>query len=77
MSPIQFLRTLTKSKSDAWLGGVCGGLGVHTPLPSWVWRILFLTLFFFAGTGGVAYLVLWICLPEEQADKAETQDTSA
>ena len=41
MSPIQFLRTLTKSKSDVWLGSVCGGLGFHTTLPSWVWRILF------------------------------------
>ena len=71
MSPIQFLRTLTKSKSDAWLGGVCGGLGVHTPLPSWVWRILFLILFFCMGTGGIACLVLWICLPDELPGKPE------
>ena len=71
MSPIQFLRTLTKSKSDVWLGGVCGGLGFHTPLPSWVWRILFLVLFFCLGTGGIAYLVLWICLPDEQPGKPD------
>ena len=66
MSPLQFLQTLTKSKTDVWLGGVCGGLGAHTPLPSWVWRVLFLVLFFFAGTGGLAYVVLWICLPDEK-----------
>ena len=71
MSPIQFLRTLTKSKSDAWLGGVCGGLGVHTPLHSWAWRILFLVLFFCVGTGGIACLVLWICRPDEQPGKPE------
>ena len=66
MSPLKFLQTLTKSGTDVWLGGVCGGLGGHTPLPSWVWRMLFIVLFFCVGTGGLAYLVLWICLPDEK-----------
>ena len=58
------LRRLTKSKEDEWLGGVCGGLGEHTPLPSWVWRLVFLLLLFCYGTGVLLYILLWICLPE-------------
>src|SRR5438046_392712 len=38
---LSFLQNLTRSKTDCWLGGVCGGLGAHTPVPSWVWRVLF------------------------------------
>jgi len=62
-----WLRTLTKSKTDVWLGGVCGGLGEHTPLPSWGWRLLFLVLVCFYGGGILAYLLLWICLPEQSS----------
>jgi phage shock protein PspC (stress-responsive transcriptional regulator) len=58
------LRRLTKSKKDVWLGGVCGGLGEHTPLPSWVWRLVFLLLLCCYGTGVLVYVLLWICLPE-------------
>jgi phage shock protein C len=58
------LRRLTKSKTDVWLGGVCGGLGEHTPLPSWVWRLVFLILLCCYGTGVLVYVLLWICLPE-------------
>jgi phage shock protein C len=58
------LRRLTKSKKDKWLGGVCGGLGEHTPLPSWVWRLAFLLLLCCYGTGLLLYILLWICLPE-------------
>src|SRR5579885_2006711 len=35
---LTFLQNLKRSKTDCWLGGVCGGLGTHTPVPSWVWR---------------------------------------
>jgi phage shock protein C len=62
------LRHLTTSKTDEWLGGVCGGLGEHTPLPSWVWRLVFLGLFFCYGTGVLLYIALWICLPEPIRD---------
>ena len=58
------LRRLTKSKTDVWLGGVCGGLGEHTPLPSWVWRLVFLLLLCWYGTGVLLYVLLWICVPE-------------
>jgi phage shock protein C len=66
---IAVLRRLTKSKKDQWLGGVCGGLGEHTPLPSWVWRLLFLGLLICYGTGVLLYVLLWICLPQPSPDE--------
>ena len=68
------LRRLTKSKTDVWLGGVCGGLGEHTALPSWVWRLLFLLLLCWYGLGALLYVFLWICLPEplREASKSDT-----
>ena len=59
------LRGLTTSSKDCMIGGVCGGLGKYTPLPSWVWRVLFLVLLLCYGTGFLAYVILWICLPAE------------
>lgn len=63
---LTFLQKLTKSDADCWLGGVCGGLGVHSPVPSWVWRLIFLVLAFALGTGVAAYVILWICLPDDR-----------
>jgi phage shock protein PspC (stress-responsive transcriptional regulator) len=63
------LRRLTKSNADVWLGGVCGGLGEHTPLPSWVWRLVFLLLLCCYGTGVLLYVLLWICLPESVPER--------
>jgi phage shock protein C len=60
-----FLHQLARSRSDRLIGGVCGGLGRHTDLPSWAWRIIFcLTLLYF-GAGLLLYLLLWLFLPQE------------
>jgi phage shock protein C len=60
---LDFLQRLRKSEKDCQLGGVCGGLGEHTPVPSWVWRTLFLVLVFCVGIGVIPYLILWISMP--------------
>jgi phage shock protein PspC (stress-responsive transcriptional regulator) len=54
-----------RSRSDRWLGGVCGGLAVSTGAESWIWRLLFTLLFFAAGAGLMLYLVLWIFVPAD------------
>jgi len=64
MSDQNFLQTLKKSNKDKWIGGVCGGLGEHTAIPSWCWRLLFCLLFLFWGAGFVLYILLWIFLPK-------------
>ena len=57
------VRNLKKSATDKKIAGVCGGFGEHTPMPAWLWRALFLILVFLWGTGLVAYIILWICMP--------------
>jgi phage shock protein PspC (stress-responsive transcriptional regulator) len=60
-----FLQQLARSRTDRVIGGVCGGLGHNTDLPSWAWRVIFcLTLLYF-GAGLLIYILLWIFLPEE------------
>ena len=56
------LRNLRKSDKDRNISGVCGGLGEHTPVPSWIWRALFLVMLF-SGAGLIAYIILAICMP--------------
>ncbi len=62
-----WIQRLTKSKDDRWIGGVCGGLGIHTPVPSWAWRVLFCLLLFWFGTGLLIYILLWIFMPKAQS----------
>jgi hypothetical protein len=38
------LRELRRSNKDKKIAGICGGLGEYTPLPSWLWRAIFLAL---------------------------------
>ncbi|MCU6433461.1 PspC domain-containing protein [Undibacterium sp. Jales W-56] len=60
------LNQFRRSKSDQWLGGICGGLGKFTGLESWIWRLVFVLFSFYFGSGLVAYLLAWIFVPEEE-----------
>jgi len=54
-----------RSTTDRWLGGVCGGIARSTGTESWVWRLIFATLFVCAGVGLLVYLLVWIFVPSE------------
>ena len=56
---------LRRSRSDRWLGGVCGGLAKVSGLESWVWRLVFALFTISFGFGAVIYLLMWIFVPEE------------
>lgn len=71
------LRNLSKSKKDCVIGGVCGGLGTYTPIPAWMWRAAFLIALLFFGTGGLAYVILWIALPEGKTEPPAEPPTAA
>ena len=58
-----FLHRLSLSSTDRVIGGVCGGLGAHTGLPSWAWRVIFCVSTFYFGIGLLFYLLLWIFIP--------------
>jgi phage shock protein PspC (stress-responsive transcriptional regulator) len=70
MTQDNWLRAFTKSDKDRWLGGICGGLGETTPLPSWAWRLMFVLLVTIYGTGLFIYILLWIFAP----NKPQTED---
>jgi phage shock protein C len=65
--PASTLSRLHRSVSDRWFGGVCGGLGELTGIPSWSWRILFVLTAFLHGLGVLMYVLLWIFVPVEAA----------
>ncbi|MGZ5818112.1 MAG: PspC domain-containing protein [Burkholderiaceae bacterium] len=54
-----------RSRSDRWLGGVCGGLSKSTGLESWIWRLIFVLFTFCFGGGLLLYLLAWILVPLE------------
>jgi phage shock protein PspC (stress-responsive transcriptional regulator) len=56
---------LRRSRTDRWLGGVCGGLGVVSGIDSWIWRLAFVLFTLAYGAGALIYLALWIFVPEE------------
>jgi phage shock protein PspC (stress-responsive transcriptional regulator) len=59
------INSLRRSRTDRWLGGVCGGLAKATGVESWVWRLIFVLFTLTFGFGAVVYLLLWIFVPEE------------
>ncbi len=63
-----FLHRLRRSTRDHVIGGICGGLGEHTDLPSWAWRVIFCVAVLYFGVGLLLYLLLWVFIPA-----AETQ----
>jgi phage shock protein C len=59
------LNTLRRSRTDRWIGGVCGGLALASGVESWVWRLVFALFTLTFGFGVAIYLLLWIFVPEE------------
>ena len=58
-------KKLYKSIDERILGGVCGGIAEYFKVDPVLVRIIFIVLFFGAGSGLLAYLVAWIIVPEE------------
>jgi len=53
-----------RSRKDKMIGGVCGGIGEYFDIDPTLIRILFVVGLFMAA-GFLAYIVLWIVVPEE------------
>lgn len=59
------VNSFRRSRTDRWLGGVCGGIARSTGMDAWLWRLIFAGLFIFAGAGLLLYVLLWIFVPSE------------
>jgi phage shock protein PspC (stress-responsive transcriptional regulator) len=53
------------------LAGVCAGLGEYFDLDPVFFRLFFLASLLFGGLGAVAYLILWIMVPEKTGAQGE------
>lgn len=65
-------KRLMRSSRDKKIGGVCAGLADYFDLDATIVRVVWLLAIFFAGTGLLVYLILWIVLPLAPATNAVT-----
>jgi phage shock protein PspC (stress-responsive transcriptional regulator) len=56
---------LSRPRDDRWIAGVCSGLARRFGLSSGVMRLIFVVSCLLPGPQFLAYLVLWILLPNE------------
>ncbi|HTF24043.1 MAG TPA: PspC domain-containing protein [Candidatus Limnocylindria bacterium] len=64
-----------RSSTDKKIAGVCAGLADYFDLDPTIVRVVWLLAILFAGTGVLAYLVLWIVLPVAPAGVIPTSAT--
>jgi len=64
-SVVAWFNRLQRSREERWLGGVCGGLARISGAAAWVWRLAFVLLVLFGGTGLLLYVLLWALLPSD------------
>ncbi len=58
-------RLLRRSRTDRYLGGVCGGVASYLNMDATLVRILTVVITIFTGVPVVAYLVALFLMPEE------------
>ncbi len=58
-------KKLTRSSHDKMIAGVCGGLGQYLGIDSTVVRLIFVLLALAGGPGILAYIILWLVVPED------------
>ena len=61
-------RPLRRSKTNRWIGGVCGGLAEWLRWDVTLGRVLsvLVSVFPAAVPGILAYIIFWIIMPEEE-----------
>ncbi len=55
---------LTRSRSERTIAGVCGGLAEYFNVDVTLIRLLFVVFALAGGPGVLAYIVLWLVMPE-------------
>jgi len=56
-------KRLVRSSTDTKIAGVCGGLADYFDIDPMIIRLIWVLLLFCAGTGVLAYVILWVVLP--------------
>jgi phage shock protein PspC (stress-responsive transcriptional regulator) len=59
------MSTLVRPRNGRWIAGVCAGLARRFGMSPGVVRLLFVLSCLLPGPQFIAYIVLWILMPEE------------
>jgi phage shock protein C len=62
-APYPSRKRLVRSTTDKKIAGVAAGLADYFDLDPTIIRLVWLLAVLFAGTGLIAYIILWIALP--------------
>ena len=57
------MKKLYRSRKDAKIAGVCGGIAEYFDVDATIIRLLAVLTIFFGGGGIIAYIVAWIIIP--------------
>ena len=68
------MKKLYKSQTDRKLAGVCGGLAEYLNIDSTLIRLIWVLLFFMAGSGLLAYLICALVIPDEPTPSGAPDD---
>lgn len=58
-------KRLFRSRTNRSIAGVCGGLGEYFNVDPTLVRLLFVVFALAGGPGLLAYIILWLIMPEE------------
>ena len=58
-------KKLRRSRTDRRIAGVCGGLAQFLDIDSTAVRVAMALLILFGGLSLIAYLVMWLIIPDE------------
>lgn len=70
-------KRLVRSTNDRKIAGVCGGLADYFDLDPTIIRVVWVLAVLCAGTGLLAYIILWIAVPEGLTGVTTTSATAA
>jgi phage shock protein PspC (stress-responsive transcriptional regulator) len=57
-------KRLHRSLTDRKLAGICGGIAEYLGWDPTLVRVLWIVLTFLGGSGILAYLILWLVMPD-------------
>jgi phage shock protein PspC (stress-responsive transcriptional regulator) len=65
------MKRLHRSMQERKIAGVCGGLGDYFGFDPVFFRLFFLFSILFGGLGLIAYLALWLLVPEQEGTRRD------
>ena len=63
---------LMRDPENRYIGGICGGLGVHFKIDPLLFRVLFIALVIPYTVGILVYLVMWLIVPSPKDEAQKT-----